>query len=153
VTACSIPRGAGVAQRILDRWSRSTVGFSPFAKAQLRRCPSSRDNTLLSCPQSDHDLRCGSATGYQRSCSKLAESGSIILTAHLRPSGACQTYQSPPQPPGSRSGPPERAHGGVGGCRLGQPSVFHQGVVGAFTEGFGLFSSDFGVGMSQDLGY
>ena len=27
-----------------------------------------------------------------------------------------------------------------------------QGVVGAFTEGFGLFSSDFGVGTSQDLG-
>ena len=24
-------RGAGAAQRILDRWSRSTVGFSPFA--------------------------------------------------------------------------------------------------------------------------
>ena len=36
----------------------------------------------LSFPQSDHDLRGDSATGYQQSCSKLAESGSIILTAH-----------------------------------------------------------------------
>ena len=37
--------------------------------------------------------------------SKLAESPSIILTTHsiaLRPSGACQRYQSPPQPPGPR---------------------------------------------------
>jgi len=25
--------------------------------------------------------------------------------------------------------------------------------VGAFAQGFGLFSSDFGVGKSQDLGY
>jgi len=38
--------------------------------------------TFLSFPQSDHDLRGDSATGYQQSCSKLAESGSIILTAH-----------------------------------------------------------------------
>jgi len=30
------------------------------------------------------------------------------------------------------TGPPERAPGGVGGCRLGQPSLFQQGVVGAF---------------------
>jgi hypothetical protein len=82
VTACSIPRGAGVAQRILDRWSRSALGFSPFAKGQLRQCPSSRDNTLLSRPQFDHDLRGDSATEYLQSCSTLAESGSIILTAH-----------------------------------------------------------------------
>ena len=27
---------------------------------------------------------------------------------------------------------PPRAPGGVGGCRLGQPSLFQQGVVGAF---------------------
>src|SRR5208337_4535919 len=48
-------------------------------------------------------------------------------------------YQSPPQP----------RHGG---CRLCQPSLFQQGVVGAFAEGFGFLTSDFGVGKSQDLG-
>ena len=48
------------------------------------------------------------------------------------------------------SGP--QAQPGVG-CRLGQPSlVFHTGVLGKFAQGFGLFSSDFGVGTSQDLG-
>ena len=52
--------------------------------------------------------------------------------------------------PTEGSGP--QAQPGVG-CRLGQPSVFHQGVVGAFTEVFGLFSSVFGVGTRQDLGY
>ena len=54
------------------------------------------------------------------------------------------------------TGPPEgsgpQVQPGVG-CRLGQPSVFHQGVVGAFAWGFGLFSSDFGVGTSPNLGY
>jgi len=69
---------------------------------------------------------------------------SAVAALALRPSGSCQRYQSPPQ---------HRAPGGVGGCRLGQPSLFHQGVVGAFTEGFGLLTSDFGVGKSQDLGF
>jgi len=46
----------------------------------------------------------------------------------------------------------DRAPGGVGGCRLCQPSLFQQGVVGAFAEGFGVLTSDFGVGKSQDLG-
>ncbi len=47
----------------------------------------------------------------------------------------------------------DRAPGGVGGCRLCQPSLFQQGDVGAFAQGFGLFTSDFGVGKSQDLGF
>src|SRR5208337_3009934 len=46
------------------------------------------------------------------------------------------------------TGPPEgsgpQAQPGVG-CRLGQPIlVLHQGFVGAFAQGFGLFSSDLG---------
>jgi hypothetical protein len=68
---------------------------------------------------------------------------SAVDALALRPSGECQTYQSPPQPPGPRRG------GRLSAC---QPSLFQQGVVGAFTEGFGLFTSDFGVGKSQDLG-
>ena len=40
-------------------------------------------------PQSDHDLRGDSATGYQQSCPKLAESESIILTAHTRSPARC----------------------------------------------------------------
>src|SRR5271157_3812643 len=48
--------------------------------------------------------------------------------------------------------PANRAPGGVGGCRLGQPSLFQQGLVGAFAWGFGFLTSDFGVGKSQDLG-
>jgi len=51
------------------------------------------------------------------------------------------------------TGPPERAPGGVGGCRLCQPSLFPQGVVGAFTQGFGSLTPDFGVGMGQELGF
>src|SRR5271157_5966087 len=47
----------------------------------------------------------------------------------------------------------DRAPGGVGACRLCQPSLFQQGVVGAFAQGFGLLTSDFGVGTSQDLGF
>ena len=49
--------------------------------------------------------------------------------------------------------PSHRAPGGVGGCRLCQPSLFQQGVVGAFAWGFGFLTSDFGVGKSQDLSY
>jgi hypothetical protein len=41
---------------------------------QLGRHSSSRDNTLLSCPQSDHDLRGDSGTEYQQSCSRLDKS-------------------------------------------------------------------------------
>ncbi len=63
----------------IDRWFFS---LRLLSQGQLRWSPSSRDSTLLSCPQSDHDLRGDSATEYQQSCSKLAESGSIILTAH-----------------------------------------------------------------------
>ena len=83
---------------------------------------------------------------------------SAVTALALRPSGACQTYQSPPQPPG-----PSlfflyeycdfaRAPGGVGGCRLCQHSLFQQGVVGAFAEGFEFLTSEFGLGNSQDLG-
>ena len=64
---------------------------------------------------------------------------SAVAALALGPPGACQTNQSPPQP----------RHGG---CRLCQPSLFQQGVVGAFAEGFGVLTSDFGVGKSQDLG-
>ena len=53
------------------------------------------------------------------------------------------------------TGPPE-GWAPVGFC---QPSLFQQGVVGAFAEGFGVLTSDFGVltsdfgvGKSQDLG-
>ena len=46
----------------------------------------------------------------------------------------------------------DRAPGGVGACRLCQPSLFQQGVVGAFAQGFGSLTSDFGVGMGQDRG-
>ncbi len=49
--------------------------------------------------------------------------------------------------------PSHRAPGGVGACRLCQASLFQQGVVGAFAQGFGLLTSDFGVGTSQDLGF
>ena len=53
------------------------------------------------------------------------------------------------------TGPPEgsgpQAQPGVG-CRLCQPSLFQQGVVGAFAWGFGFLTSDFGVGRGQDLG-
>jgi len=70
---------------------------------------------------------------------------SAVAALALEPSGACQTYKSPTQPPGTWR---------VGGCRPGQPSlVFHQGVAGAFAQGFGLFSSVIGVGTSQDLDY
>ena len=37
--------------------------------------------------------------------------------------------------------PPATAQGG---CRFCQPSLFPQGVVGAFAEGFGFLTSDFG---------
>ena len=65
-----------------DGHDRPLVFLRSLSQGQLRRCPSSRDNTLLSFPQSDHDLRGDSATEYQQSCSKLAKSGSIILTTH-----------------------------------------------------------------------
>ena len=68
---------------------------------------------------------------------------SPVAAIALRPPGACQTYQSPPQSPGP---------GGAGACRLYQPSLFQQGVVGAFAQGFGSLTSDFGVGMGQDRG-
>jgi hypothetical protein len=53
----------------------------------------------------------------------------------------------PVAPPAT--GPPE-GWAAVGSC---QPSLFQQGVVGAFAEGFGFLTSDFGVGKSQDLGF
>ena len=65
-----------------DGHDRPLVFLRSLSQGQLRRCPSSRDNMLLSCPQSDHDLRGDSATEYQQSCTKLAEAGSIILTTH-----------------------------------------------------------------------
>ncbi len=74
---------------------------------------------------------------------------SPVAALALRPSGACQTYQSPPQPPGPRSGPPE----GWAAVGFVSPASFHSGVVGAFAEGFGALTSDFGVGKSQDLGF
>jgi len=51
--------------------------------------------------------------------------------------------------------PPATGHL-VGWAAVGfvSPALFCiQGVVGSFAWGFGLFSSDFGVGTSQDLGY
>ena len=53
---------------------------------------------------------------------------SPVATLALRPSGACQRYQSPPR----ATGPPE-GWAPVGFC---QPSLFQQGVVGAFALGF-----------------
>ena len=68
-----------------DGHDRPLVLVRLLSQAQLRRGPNRRENTLLSCAQSDHDSRGYSATEYQHSCSKLAESGSIILTAHSGP--------------------------------------------------------------------
>ena len=68
---------------------------------------------------------------------------SAVAALALRPSGHARRTNRPPS---------HRAPGGVGGCRLGQPSLFQQGVVGAFAEGFGFLTFDFGVGTSQDLG-
>jgi hypothetical protein len=48
---------------------------------------------------------------------------SAVAAIALGPSGACQRYQSPPQP---------MAPGGVAGRRLVVPSLFQQGVMGAF---------------------
>ena len=79
----------GVAQQFLDRWSRSTVCFSPFAIPRPTPPVSEQQRQFASVvPQSDHDPRGDSATEYQRSCSKLAESGSITLTTH-----SCQSRQ------------------------------------------------------------
>jgi hypothetical protein len=66
-----------------DGCGRPLVFLRSVSQGQLRCCPGNRDNMLLSCPQSDHDLRGDSTTEYQQSCSKLAESGSIILTTHI----------------------------------------------------------------------
>jgi len=57
---------------------------------------------------------------------------SQVAALALRPSGAFQRYQSPPQPPGP---------GWVDGCRLGQPSVFHQGV-GNGQRGYNFFGQE-----------
>ena len=66
---------------------------------------------------------------------------SPVAALALRPSGACQTYQSRFfrfLVRASRDlwafilGEGHRAPGGVGGCRLCQPSLFQQGVVGTF---------------------
>ena len=44
---------------------------------------------------------------------------------------------------------PSHGTAAVGFC---QTSLFQQGVVGAFAQGFGFLTPDFGVGKSQDLG-
>jgi len=77
---------------------------------------------------------------------------SAVAALALGPSGACQTYLSPPEPAGPRRG---RAHTRSVGWAVGfvSPAFFIRGFVGALTEGFGLFTSDFGVGQSQELGY
>ena len=71
-----------------------------------------------------------------------------------RPQAVRGMPEVPIAPPAT--GPPEgsgpQAQPGVG-CRLCQPSLFQQGVVGAFAEGFGSLTSDFGVGTSQNRGY
>ena len=67
-------------------------------------------------------------------CLHASESG-----GRSRPEAVRGMPDVPIAPPAT--GPP----GGVGGCRLCRPSLFQQGVVGAFAEGFG-------VGKSQDLG-
>src|SRR5208282_1568560 len=68
-----------------------------------------------------------------------------------RPQAVRGMPEIPIAPPAT--GPPERAPGGVGGCRLCQPSLFQQGVVGVFIWGFRVLTSDFGVGKGQDLGF
>ncbi len=76
---------------------------------------------------------------------------SAVAALALRPSGAYQRHQSPIHPPGPRRG---RAHRRSLGWAVGlvSPASFCiQGVVGALAQGFGLFTSDFGVGTSQDL--
>ena len=45
---------------------RRVFSLGLLSQGQLRWSPSSRDNTLLSCPQFDHDLRGDSATEYQQ---------------------------------------------------------------------------------------
>src|SRR5271157_829675 len=70
---------------------------------------------------------------------------SPVAALALRPSGACQRYQSPSQPPGPR-------RGGRLSAWSAQP-FSSVGCGGAFTEGFGLLTSDFGVGKRQDLGF
>ena len=68
---------------------------------------------------------------------------------HARGINRPSIHMAPGGGPPEGSGP--QAQPGVG-CRLCQPSLFQQGVVGAFAEGFGVLTSDFGVGKSQDLG-
>ena len=75
----------------------------------------------------------------------LHTSGCDGRSLALGPSGTCQTYQSPP----SATGPPE----GWAAVGFVSPAFFNRGVVGAFAEGFGVLTSDFGVGKSQDLGF
>ena len=69
---------------------------------------------------------------------------SAVAAIALRPSGACQSV--PIAPPAT--GPPE----GWAAVGFVSPASFNRGVVGAFAEGFGVLTSDFGVGKSQDLG-
>ena len=74
-----------------DLGNRSPNCVRSRSQGQLRRCPSSSDNTPLSCPHSDHNLRGDSATEYQRRCSKIAQSGSIILASHNVPCRSLST--------------------------------------------------------------
>ena len=84
----------------------------------------------------------------------------MLVRRPLSPWGRQGHARGTYRPPGHRApggGPPEgsgpQAQPGVG-CRLGQPSlVLHQGAGGEFAQVFGPFSSVFGVGTSQDLGY
>ena len=56
------------------------------ARRSAKLCPRPRitKNTLLACPQSDHDLRRHSTGDHQQSCSEFGEFASVILTAHTR---------------------------------------------------------------------
>jgi hypothetical protein len=91
---------------------------------------------------------------FASSCSSPCDTQLLVACLHAYECGgrsrpeAVRGHARGTNHPPSHWGP-----GGVDGCRLGQPSlVLHHGVVSAFAWGFVLFSSDFGVGTSQDLG-
>ena len=87
-------------------------------------------------------VTCLDDTQLPSACLHASESG-----GRSRPEAVRGMPDVPIAPPAT--GPPE----GWAAVGFVSPASLQQGVVGAFAQGFGLFSSDFGVGMSQDLGY
>jgi hypothetical protein len=65
-------------------------------------------------------VTCPYDTQLLGACLHASECGGRYRTGAVR--GMPDVPIAPPQPPGPR----------VGGCRLGQPSLFQQGVVGVF---------------------